>query len=41
MSARVQTAPFDLAAELAGFGTGAGAVVTFTGLVRGDGGLGG
>ncbi|MDO5633039.1 MAG: molybdenum cofactor biosynthesis protein MoaE [Paracoccus sp. (in: a-proteobacteria)] len=36
MSARVQTAPFDLAAELAGFGAGAGAVVTFTGLVRDD-----
>lgn len=38
MSARVQTAPFDLAAELAGFGTGAGAVVTFTGIVRDEGG---
>ncbi|TJZ93384.1 molybdenum cofactor biosynthesis protein MoaE [Paracoccus gahaiensis] len=36
MSARVQTAPFDLATELAGFGAGAGAVVTFTGLVRDD-----
>ena len=36
MSARVQTAPFDLAAELAGFGAGAGAIVTFTGLVRDD-----
>ncbi|CAM3339907.1 molybdenum cofactor biosynthesis protein MoaE [Paracoccus nototheniae] len=36
MSARVQSAPFDLTAELAGFGTGAGAVVTFTGLVRDD-----
>lgn len=38
MSARVQTAPFDLTTELAGFGTGAGAVVTFTGLVRDDSG---
>lgn len=36
MSARVQTASFDLAAELAGFGAGAGAVVTFTGIVRDD-----
>lgn len=36
MSARVQTATFDLAAELAGFGAGAGAVVTFTGIVRDD-----
>ena len=36
MSARVQTAPFDMAAELAGFGAGAGAVVTFTGIVRDD-----
>ncbi|MFC3628444.1 molybdenum cofactor biosynthesis protein MoaE [Paracoccus angustae] len=36
MSARVQTAPFDLARELAGFGAGAGAVVTFTGVVRDD-----
>lgn len=39
MSARVQAEPFDLAAELAGFGAGAGAVVTFTGLVRDDTGL--
>lgn len=38
MSARVQTAPFDLTSELAGFGAGAGAVVTFTGLVRDDSG---
>ncbi len=38
MSARVQTEDFDLAAELAGFGRGAGAVVTFTGLVRDDSG---
>lgn len=38
MSARVQTAPFDLAAELAGFGAGAGAQVTFTGIVRDDSG---
>ena len=36
MSARVQIAPFDLAAELAGFGAGAGAIVTFTGVVRDD-----
>jgi molybdopterin synthase catalytic subunit len=39
---RVQAAPFDLAAELAGFGRGRGdigAVVTFTGVVRDDGGL--
>lgn len=39
MSARVQSDPFDLASELAGFGAGAGAVVTFTGIVRDDGGL--
>ncbi|MDF3606900.1 molybdenum cofactor biosynthesis protein MoaE [Paracoccus sp. DMF-8] len=38
MVARVQTAAFDLAAELAGFGKGAGAIVTFSGLVRGEGG---
>ena len=38
MTARVQTQAFDLAAELAGFGSGAGAVVTFTGIVRDDGG---
>lgn len=38
MTARVQTASFDLAAEMAGFGSGAGAVVTFTGIVRDDGG---
>ncbi len=36
MSARVQTDVFDLAAELQAFGVGAGAVVTFTGLVRDD-----
>lgn len=36
MSARVHSAPFDLAAELAGFGAGAGAIVTFTGIVRDD-----
>lgn len=35
----VQPQPFDAAALLEGFGDGAGAVVTFTGLVRGDGGL--
>lgn len=38
MTARVQPGPFDAAAELAGFGAGAGAVVTFTGLVRDEGG---
>lgn len=38
MSARVQSEPFDPAAALAGFGKGAGAIVTFTGLVRDDGG---
>lgn len=36
MSARVQSEAFDLAAELRGFGAGAGAVVTFTGVVRDD-----
>lgn len=36
MAARVQTQPFDLAAEMAGFGAGAGAIVTFSGLVRGE-----
>ncbi|MDO5530154.1 MAG: molybdenum cofactor biosynthesis protein MoaE [Paracoccus sp. (in: a-proteobacteria)] len=36
MRISVQTEPFDLGAELAGFGRGAGAVVTFTGLVRDD-----
>ena len=36
MSARIQTEPFDLATELKGFGAGAGAVVTFSGLVRDD-----
>lgn len=39
MTARVQTAPFDLAAEIDGFGAGAGAIVTFTGVVRDDTGL--
>ena len=34
MVVRVQAADFDLAAELSDFGLGAGAVVTFTGLVR-------
>lgn len=34
MAVRVQSAPFDIAAELDGFGQGAGAVVTFQGLVR-------
>lgn len=36
MRVRVQPGPFDLAAELDGFGPGAGAVVTFSGLVRDD-----
>ncbi|MCT4333766.1 molybdenum cofactor biosynthesis protein MoaE [Paracoccus sp. YLB-12] len=36
MRARVQTQPFDPAAELEGFGAGAGAIVTFTGVVRDD-----
>ncbi len=42
MRIRVQSAPFDTGAELAGFGGGdgdVGAVVSFTGLVRGTGGL--
>ena len=36
MAVRIQPDPFDLAAEMAGFGKGAGvgAVVTFTGIVR-------
>ncbi|MTH62818.1 molybdenum cofactor biosynthesis protein MoaE [Paracoccus shanxieyensis] len=38
MPARVQPEPFDLAAELAGFGAGSGAVVTFSGLVRSEDG---
>lgn len=38
MRIAVQAEPFDMAAELRGFGTGAGAIVTFTGLVRDDGG---
>ncbi|WP_347267043.1 molybdenum cofactor biosynthesis protein MoaE [Paracoccus sp. (in: a-proteobacteria)] len=38
MSARVQSQPFDLGTELAGFGQGAGAVVCFSGLVRDEGG---
>ncbi len=41
MRIRVQEEPFDPGAELDGFGAGAdvGAVVSFTGMVRGDGGL--
>jgi len=39
MRVLVQPEPFDAAALTQGFGAGAGAVVTFTGLVRGDGGL--
>ena len=39
MRVGVQPEPFDLSAELAGFGPDAGAIVTFSGLVRGDGGL--
>ena len=38
MSARVQREPFDIGTELAGFGIGAGAVVTFSGLVRDEDG---
>ncbi|MFN3527357.1 MAG: molybdenum cofactor biosynthesis protein MoaE, partial [Paracoccus sp. (in: a-proteobacteria)] len=38
MTARVQPQPFDLAAELAGLSDGAGAVVSFTGIVRDDSG---
>lgn len=38
MGARVQQAPFDIGAELAGFGAGSGAVVSFQGLVRDEGG---
>ena len=36
MAARVQEGTVDPAQELAGFGAGAGAIVTFTGLVRDD-----
>lgn len=41
MRIRVQAEPFDLAAELEGFGAegDVGAVVTFTGIVRATGGL--
>ena len=42
MRLSVQEAPFDLGAESAAFASGVrgvGAVVTFTGIVRGDGGL--
>ena len=39
MRVLVQPGRFDAAALLDGFGAGAGAVVTFTGLVRGDSGL--
>ena len=42
MSFRVQREPFDLGAEAAAFAaraTGAGAIVTFSGVVRDDGGL--
>ncbi|HWL55682.1 MAG TPA: molybdenum cofactor biosynthesis protein MoaE [Paracoccus sp. (in: a-proteobacteria)] len=38
MTARVQTDAFDLGQEMAGFGQGAGAIVTFSGLVRDEGG---
>ncbi|WP_022707284.1 molybdenum cofactor biosynthesis protein MoaE [Paracoccus zeaxanthinifaciens] len=38
MSAHVQSAPFDPAAQLRDFGRGAGAIVTFTGIVRDEGG---
>ncbi|WP_313137498.1 molybdenum cofactor biosynthesis protein MoaE [Paracoccus jeotgali] len=36
MLIRIQTEAFDLATVLQGFGTGAGAIVTFSGLVRDD-----
>ena len=42
MKVQVRAEAFDLAAEMAGFGQGAGdigAIVTFTGVVRDDGGL--
>lgn len=42
MKVAVQSAPFDLGAEVQAFtakAAGAGAVVTFTGIVRSDGGL--
>lgn len=42
MRLSVQTEPFDLGAESSAFAAavaGAGAVVTFTGIVRGDGGM--
>ena len=38
MSARVQHESFDIGAELRGFGAGAGAVVSFSGLVRDEDG---
>ena len=38
MQARVQPQPFDIGTELAGFGQGAGAMVTFSGLVRSEDG---
>lgn len=39
MDVRIQEAPFDLAAELARLPQGAGAVASFVGSVRGEGGL--
>ncbi|CAN5364738.1 molybdopterin synthase catalytic subunit MoaE [soil metagenome] len=36
---RISAAPIDLAAELDAFGSGAGAVATFTGIVRADDGV--
>lgn len=39
MRVLVQETPFDATALMDGFGAGAGAVVTFTGQVRGDDGL--
>ncbi len=36
MLIRIQNEPFDLAAILDGFGPGAGAIVTFSGIVRDD-----
>lgn len=39
MRARVQEASFDIGVELSGFGIGAGAIVSFTGVVRDEGGV--
>lgn len=39
MTVRIQTEPFDMAAEVAALSAGAGAVATFTGHVRADDGV--